>query len=1214
MRSIRSNCVNARLGLVAAGLLVVTAITAATAIALRAHRTAVNSNVDSASAVPATQDYKTLPAYFEQNRGQTDPRVRYLSHGPNYTVFLTGQGTVFALRKITTSARPAQSGQSGAKRHGDEVKVTTASVWINLAGARPDTQVEGIDPLPGRVNYFIGNDSTKWHTDIPTYARVKYHSVYPGIDLVYYGTPRALEYDLIAAPGADPGAIRIELQGVDQTRLDPSGDLVISTAAGDLTMRRPRVYQDTAPGERRVIDAHYLVTAAAGKRTVALALAEHDSHLPLVIDPEIAYSTYLGGNGDRSGPIQGFPSIPSQITDFQFSDAGIGLALGPGNTVYVTGLAYSSNFPSTPGAYQTVNQATPNTTPNGFVAKFDTTKSGAASLIYSTYLGGKGCSTAPCTPGHDGDQGTGVAVDTTGDAYVSGLTYSKNFPNSHCGSFGIGNNAAEVDVNNGFVAELNPSGTGLVYSCFIHGSNGAPASAVAINLACTTAPNCAAYVVGNTTSQAITAGKADFPILNAYQPTNPDTFGNSAGYVTVVNGGGGSLMYSSFLGGTGTSNGGESLARIAVDTSGRLYVTGASFSSNYPTIKAFQSSNLGLPLGVQNAVVSSIDPSLSGTPSLLYSTYLGGNGLSIFFGLETFGDIAAGIALDSSNHIYVAGVATSSNFPTNGSKVAYQPSSNSAGSGANGFVSELDPSQAPAKQLVYSTYIGGTSDLLGTPLRPGDAATDVAVDSTTGKIFLTGGATTTNFPVINTCTQMSEIGPNDQADAFVSILDPNLTPAAKQLEFSTYLGGSMIDVGSALARDSADNVYVAGVTFSGDFPVTKSAFQFGNNAFGAGTTNAFVTEVDPASTVCPTPFPSPSITATSTATATAKPTPTPTPTTKPTPTATATIVPGTPHISSIPGTLLVGDDLIISGTGFTNGSVVNFFVATGGPQFKTTLTPISPHGASALTVHLDDTIPLGNGFASVTVVNTDTGFKTSNAAFALLQGDPADGIPTIQTINSKPLAPTSSDPSYATNNVETVVVQGTNVKLGGTGFDTTFGVGVDLFCACPKLAGSKVTAFLIPGNPGLTATLLTFPLPPATTLLTGPGSFVVSNAGSDGTYLKKSNAVSVPIGAQIHVLSVSQSGETITVDGTGFSTATVINFFNTQTGGAVKNLGGLNSSEKPKIPLTLISSTQFTFTVPAGAIPGASYVQALNPSFVPYTSSGSDPGGSFTLE
>ena len=296
------------------------------------------------------------------------------------------------------------------------------------------------------------------------------------------------------------------------------------------------------------------------------------------------------------------------------------------------------------------------------MAKFDTTKTGAASLVYSTYLGGKGCSTSPCTTGHDGDQGTGIAVDANGDAYISGLTYSKNFPNPNCGSFGTGINAGAVDINNGFVAELNPTGSGLIYSCFIHGSDGAPASDVALKPGCLS--DCTAYVVGNTTSEATTGGKPDFPILNAFQPTNPDTNSNSAGYVTVVNGGGGSLMYSSFLGGTGTPTAGEGLARIAVDTTGRAYVTGGSYSSNYPLKNAFQSSNSAFAIGAENAVVSVIDPSKSGTASLFYSTYLGGSGLDLrLFGFGTFGDIAAGIALDSSNNIYVAGLATSGNFP-----------------------------------------------------------------------------------------------------------------------------------------------------------------------------------------------------------------------------------------------------------------------------------------------------------------------------------------------------------------------------------------------------------------------------------------------------------------------------------------------------------------------------------------------------------------------
>ncbi|HKD66283.1 MAG TPA: SBBP repeat-containing protein [Candidatus Binataceae bacterium] len=1118
-------------------------------------------------------------------------------------MFLTGQGTVLALRKATALPQTHSATQKGDDHSQPKVALTTASVWINLLGARRDAQVEGIDALAGRVNYLIGNNPAQWHTNIPTYARVKYRSVYPGIDLVYYGTPQALEYDLIAAPGADPGLIRLELEGTESVRLDQAGDLVISTGAGDLTMRQPRVYQDTAAGDRVTIQAHYVMTPGAptaGKQTVALALAEHNHQLPLVIDPEIVYSTYLGGKGDRSGPLQGFASIPSGLLPASFSDAAISLALGPGNTVFTTGLAYSSNFPATPGSFQSTNQASPNTTPNGFVAKFDTTKSGASSLVYSTYLGGKGCSTSPCTPGHDGDQGTGIAVDTSGDAYVGGLSYSDNFPNTGCGSFGTGNNHSPADNNNGFVAELNPTGSGLFYSCFVHGSDDAAVTGIAIKPGC--ASNCAAYATGNTRSPA-----GNYVVTgNAFQATNPDTNANSSGYVQVIAGGGKSLVYSSFLGGTGTPNGGEGLTRIAVDTAGRLYVTGTSFSSDYPTKNAFQSSNNGFSLGVENAVVSEIDPSASGKPSLLYSTYLGGSGLSIFL-VGNFGDIGAGIALDSSNHIYVAGLAVSSNFPTNGTKKAFQPNSKAGGlGGANGFVSELDTTQAGSKQLVYSTYIGGPADLFGSPTRPGDAATDVAVDSSTGKIYLTGGATSTGFPVANTCAPMSVIGAGDQADAFVSVLNPNVTPTS-QLVFSTYLGGGKIDVGGAIARDSSNHIYVAGLTFSGDFPVTKSAFQFGNNAFAAGTTNAFVTELDPSSTVCPSPFPSPSITAT--------PRSTPTTTTKsPTPTATPTAVPATPHISSITNPVLVGGSFNIVGTHFTAGSKVNFFVATShGSVNAGPLTPTS-HTSVLLTVAVPDTISPGEGFVSVEVVNTDTGFQISNLGFALLQGSPTAGIPTLKSINGVPLAATSDNPSFATNNVETVVAQGTTVRLGGTAFDVVNGVAVDLFCACP---GDKLsTFFLNPGNPNLTPTQISIFLPAKGTTNsppTGPGSFVISNAGASKTYTKKSNAVSVPIGAQIRVLSVTQSGLTITVNGTGFSTLTVINFFNSQSGGAV-NLGGIGAGGKANIPLTVLSDTKFTFAKPAHAVAGASYVQALNPPFVPFTSSGNDPGGGFTLK
>jgi hypothetical protein len=319
-------------------------------------------------------------------------------------------------------------------------------------------------------------------------------------------------------------------------------------------------------------------------------------------------------------------------------------------------------------------------------------------------------------------------------------------------------------------------------------------------------------------------------------------------------------------------------------------------------------------------------------------------------------------------------------------------------------------------------------------------------------------------------------------------------------------------------------------------------------------------------------------------------------------------------LSLVPSkTILVGGSFLIKGTGFTAGSKVNFFVHTATGTINP--GPFTPTAKSAtqLTVDVPVTTPLGQGFVGVQVVNTDQGSAKSNMAFALLQGALGSGIPSITKINGMGLDATSSNPAFATNNVATVVPQGTVVTLTGTEFDTTHGVAVDLFCACP---GGKVGPFFLnPGNPGLSAGQIKFSLPAKglpNSPLTGPGSFVVSNKGADGKYSKKSNAVSAPIGAKITVTSVGQVGGLITVDGTGFSNRTVINFFN-KKGAGVVNLGGLNPGGTPRIALTFINETRFTFTKPALSVAGPAYVQALNPPFVPFTSS-TGPKGAFTLE
>ena len=242
------------------------------------------------------------------------------------------------------------------------------------------------------------------------------------------------------------------------------------------------------------------------------------------------------------------------------------------------------------------------------------------------------------------------------------------------------------------------------------------------------------------------------------------------------------------------------------------------------------------------------------------------------------------------------------------------------------------------------------------------------------------------------------------------------------------------------------------------------------------------------------------------------------------------------------------------------------------------------------------------------VVNTDAGFVQSNPGFALLQGSAAAGLPSITGFDGHPLAATSLDPDYAVANVETTLLQGSSVVINGTGFDTVHGAAVDVFCAC--VGGKLPTTFLAPGNPNLKSNSITFTLPLTTP--TGPGSIIVSNAAG-GSFRAKSNAVSVPLGARINVTDEVQTGTTLTVGGAGFSTLTVINLFNAH-GTTVVNLGGLKPDGTPRIPIKLINSTRFSITLPAGAVPGAAFIQALNPPFLAFTSSGNDPCGAFTLK
>lgn len=318
-------------------------------------------------------------------------------------------------------------------------------------------------------------------------------------------------------------------------------------------------------------------------------------------------------------------------------------------------------------------------------------------------------------------------------------------------------------------------------------------------------------------------------------------------------------------------------------------------------------------------------------------------------------------------------------------------------------------------------------------------------------------------------------------------------------------------------------------------------------------------------------------------------------------------------VTSIPSTVLVGGSFKIAGSGFSSGSVVNFFVSNAqGAVNEGPLRPSNPITPTSLTVEVPADIPLGQGVVALQVVNTDQGFIASNLVYALLAGSAAAGIPSLTTIDGVGLAATSIDPGFAIDNVETVVTLGTDVTLVGSGFDTVNGIAVDVFCACD---GGKVGPFFVnAGDPALSSTSVTIALPPMgpNALPAGPASIVISNRGADGLYAKKSNAVSVPVGRSISVIGVSQDATMLVVDGTGLSTLTVLNFFEAQDGKVV-NLGGVTSRGTPAIPITLISDTRLAFEIPPGARPGPVYVQALNPPFIPFSSSGNGSGGALIL-
>jgi hypothetical protein len=646
--------------------------------------------------------YGKLPLRLELNAGQTDASVRFLSRGPGYALFLTGNEAVLSLEKRSPKAISPP-----------------VALRMSLAGANPNATVTGLDELPGKSNYFIGNDPAKWRTNVPTYAKVKYKNVYRGIDLVYYGNPQQLEYDFLVAPGADPKAISLDVTAVLSShsgrrtplRIDANGDLVIQAGDDQVRLHKPVVYQASEGSARHFVDGHYLLKS--GNR-VSFEVASYDRGKTLVIDPVLVYSTYLGGSGydlgygiavDSAG--NAYVTGGSLSTDFptanplqpiygggsSFGDAfvaklnpagsalvystylggsgddqGNGIAVDSSGNAYVTGNTSSTNFP-TAGPLQTVYGGEQ----DAFVAKVN---AAGSALVYSTYLGGS-----------SEDSGNGIAVDSSGTAYVTGFTSSSNFPTASPLQAVFGGD------EDAFVSKLNPSGSALVYSTYLGGSGEDTGNGIAVD----SSEN--AYITGLTTS-------TNFPTASPLQPASS---GNEDAFVAKLNAAGSALVYSTYLGGSGNDYG----HGIAVDAAGNAYVVGQTQSANFPTASPLQA-RLG---GSTNAFVSKLNP---GGSALVYSTYLGGSS----------SDLGLGIAVDSGGNAYVTGSIFSTDFPT---ASPLQPASGGSG---DAFVAKLNPS---GSALVYSTYLGGSS---------GDSGNGIAVDSA-GDAYITGYTRSTNFPTAN---------------------------------------------------------------------------------------------------------------------------------------------------------------------------------------------------------------------------------------------------------------------------------------------------------------------------------------------------------------------------------------------------------------------------------------------------------------------------------
>jgi parallel beta-helix repeat protein len=631
---------------------------------------------------------------FIENQGQNDPSVKYYADTFYGTASVTSEGITHTIQN--------QDNQS----------ITVTEQFLDENGNVITLNPQGEEQSQTHVSYFTGNDPGQWQTNLTTWNLINLGEIYPNITVKLKAHGGNVEKLFFVSPGGNPDDIKILVSGVDGLSIDSEGRLVLESASfGNITMTKPTSYQ-----ENQNINTNYTTNG----NTYGYKTANYDHNQQLTIDPVLQYSTYLGGAS---------------------SDWGLAITVDNDGNAYITGGTASINFP--------LKDPLQNTN-HGSLDVFVTKINPQGALVYSTYLGGT-----------ETDEGNGIAVDSEGNVYLTGHTYSTDFPLQNP----LQN--TKYCYEDAFVTKINPTGTALIYSTYLGGNNRDSGNGIAVD----SSGN--AYITGTTFS-------TDFPLQNPLQNTNQ---GYSDAFVTKINASGTVLVYSTYLGGTDEDKSGG----IAVDMAGDVYITGTTWSADFPLQNPLQNTNQGY----SDAFVTKINP--TGT-ALTYSTYLGG----------TDTDQGSGIAVDSNGNAYITGTTVSTDFPLQNPLQTYQGNSDA-------FATKINPT---GTALTYSTYLGGTNI---------DQGSGIAVDRA-GNIYITGTTASTDFPLQNPL----QITNHGYLDAFVTKINPTGTA----LTYSTYLGGTNNDTSYGIAVDRAGNAYITGYTWSTDFPLQNPIQTYQDNQDG----------------------------------------------------------------------------------------------------------------------------------------------------------------------------------------------------------------------------------------------------------------------------------------------------------------------------------------------------------------------------------------------